>query len=90
MATTRKNYVRKCQEIRMAEPAYEIGASNKQKCDCIGMTKYSLRENGVEFSTNGTNYTFRKHVTNIRKINSVNDLEFGDVVFKYREPGEEG
>ena len=90
MATTRQQYVDKCNEVYDAKPAYQNGASDLNQCDCIGMTKYGLRENGVKFSTSGTNYSFRHHVENIRPINSESDLRFGDVVFKAYEQGESG
>ena len=88
MATTREQYVAKCNEIYEAQPTYKVGASDKNECDCIGMTKYGLRENGVKFSTTGTNYTMRNQVENVREINSVSDLAVGDVVFKALEPGD--
>lgn len=90
MSTTREKYVEKCREIRKAEPDYLKGASDTKECDCIGMTKYGLRENGVKFSTTGTNDTYRNHVTDQRDIKSVSDLHFGDVVFKALKPGESG
>ena len=90
MATTRERYVQRCLDILEAKPIYKFGASDTNECDCIGMTKYGLHKNGVEFSTSGTNYTFRNHVTNIREIHSEKDLEVGDVVFKYRKPDDGG
>ena len=90
MATTRKAFLNKCQEIVDAQPTYKNGASNTSECDCIGMVKYGLRENGVSFSTSGTNYSFRHHVDNIRAINSASDLAVGDVVFKFYAPGDPG
>lgn len=90
MATTRKKFVDKCDEIVAAKPKYELGCSDKKKCDCIGMVKYGLRTNGVEFSTSGTNWTFRNQVDTIRTIHSASDLEYGDLVFKLKTPNEEG
>lgn len=90
MATTRAKYVEKCEEIVAAQPVYKKGAANRQECDCIGMTKYGLRENGVSISTTGTNYTARFQVDGLRKIGSAADLSVGDVVFKAYEQGESG
>ena len=90
MATTREKYVAKCNEVYEAHPVYVKGASDLKECDCIGMTKYGLRENGVKFSTTGTNYTFRNQVENIREIHSKYDLAVGDVVFKALKPGDDG
>jgi len=88
MATTRKKFINKCEDIIVAKPVYLKGASNTKKCDCIGMIKYSMRENGVSFSTTGSNYTFRNQVTNIRKITGASVLKVGDVVFKALAPGD--
>ena len=90
MATTRDKFVNKCEDIVVAKPVYKNGASSTSECDCIGMVKYGLRQNGVNFSTSGTNYSFRHHVDNIRSIHSASDLKFGDVVFKAYEPGQSG
>ncbi|MBQ2029225.1 MAG: SH3 domain-containing protein [Clostridia bacterium] len=90
MATTVQKYLAKCQEIVDAQPVYKLGASDLKECDCIGMDKYSFRENGVSFSTTGTNYSARYQVDNFRSINNNLDLNVGDVVFKAYEPGESG
>lgn len=86
MATTVKKFIEKCDRIVEARPEYKKGKSDLQQCDCIGMIKYGLRENGVRFSTTGSNYTFRKQVRNARSIQSASSLKKGDVVFKYRTP----
>lgn len=90
MPTTVVKFIDRCDDIVRAKPVYTLGASNKSKCDCIGMPKYSLRMNGVTFSTTGTNDTFRTKVDNIRSISSASVLKKGDVVFKARKPGENG
>ena len=90
MATTIAKYVEKCNEVYEAKPAYVKGASDLKQCDCIGMDKYSFRENGVSFSTTGTNWSFRNQIDNAREISSASDLHVGDVVFKAYEPGESG
>ena len=90
MSTTRPRFVEKCMDIIQAKPDYQTGCSDTRKCDCIGMIKYSLRQNNVSFSTTGTNWTFRNQVHNIRKITSASVLRIGDVVFKVRKPGTSG
>ena len=82
MATTREKFVEKCEVIVKAKPAYKLGCSSTTECDCIGMVKYGLHKNGVEFTTSGTNWTFRNQVEDIRTIHSANDLKFGGVVFR--------
>lgn len=90
MSTTREKFVDRCMDIVNAKPKYELGCSDLKKCDCIGMPKYSLRKNGVTLTTTGTNWTMRNQVQNVRKITGVSVLRIGDLVFKSREPGQEG
>ena len=89
MSTTPAKFVAACEKIVKAKPKYVLGQSGLKECDCIGMVKYGLHQNGVSFSTTGTNWTFRNQVTNIRKISSAANLGIGDVVFKARAPGTE-
>lgn len=90
MSTTIKKFVDRCDEIVVAQPAYELGHSSLIRCDCIGMIKYSLEKNNVPFTTTGTNWTYRNQVTNTRRITNASVLKVGDVVFKSRAPGESG
>lgn len=90
MSTSKEKFVERCEDIVKAKPNYELGSSDLHNCDCIGMVKYSLRKNGVSFSTSGTNWTIRNQVRNIRKITGEGVLQVGDVVFKAKEPGESG
>lgn len=90
MSTTPAKFIAECEKIVKAKPKYKLGQSNLHECDCIGMVKYGLHQNGVAFSTTGTNWTFRNQVTDIRKITSAAVLRVGDVVFKVRHPGESG
>lgn len=90
MPTTREKFVEACEEVVRAKPKYELGCSSLSRCDCIGMVKYGLRKNGVTLETTGTNWTFRNQVCDIRNITSAGSLKFGDLVFKYRTPGESG
>lgn len=90
MATTVGKYVAQCQRVVNAQPKYVEGKSSLTECDCIGMDKYAFRECGVPFSTTGTNYTLRHQVEDIRDIQKASDLKVGEVVFKYRKPGEAG
>ena len=90
MPITRTEFVRGCEQIVKAKPKYELGCSSLTKCDCIGMPKYSLRVNGITLTTTGTNWTFRNQVCDIREIRSADVLNVGDVVFKFKSPGETG
>lgn len=90
MSTTREKFVEKCMVIVDAKPKYELGCESTKACDCIGMVKYGLHKNGVEFSTSGTNWTYRNQIDDARDIKSVADLRFGDVVFKVKKPSDSG
>ena len=90
MSTTPAKFIAECEKIVKAKPKYVHGRSSLSECDCIGMVKYGLHQNGVSFSTTGTNWTFRNQVTDIRPITSAAVLRVGDVVFKVKHPGETG
>lgn len=90
MSTTNDKFVDSCDEIVKAKPKYQLGASSKKKCDCIGMVKYGLEQNGVTLSTTGTNWTIRNQVENVRDISGKSSLNKGDVLFKERQPGTTG
>ena len=90
MSTTRQKFVDRCMDIVNAKPQYALGCSTLKKCDCIGMLKYSFRENDVPFSTSGTNWTIRNQTAEVRKITGASMLKFGDVLFKSKAPGESG
>lgn len=89
-ATTIDKFISECDVIVAAKPEYANGCANTKKCDCIGMVKYGLHENGVSFSTTGTNWTYRNQVDCIREILCAEDLERGDVVFKMKKPTDSG
>lgn len=90
MATTIAKFVDRCYDIVLAQPEYELGSYSKKKCDCIGMVKYGLEQNGIKLETTGTNWTFRNQAKNIRKITSASVLQVGDIVFKVRTPSDSG
>lgn len=90
MSTTRRKFVESCEDIVKAKPKYSLGSSDLHNCDCIGMVKYGLRQNGVTLNTTGTNWTMRHQVGNVQKITSHDVLKSGSVVFKSRSPGQEG
>lgn len=90
MAATVEKFVGRCMDIVKARPTYKLGCSSTTSCDCIGMVKYSLRENEVSFSTTGTNWTMRYQTKNVREISSASVLKVGDIVFKARKPGDTG
>lgn len=90
MSTTKEKFIAKCYEIVLAKPVYVKGHSSKATCDCIGMIKYGLKENGVSFTTSGSNWTFRNQVKNIRRVFNASNLQVGDVIFKALEPGSSG
>lgn len=90
MSTTKDKFVERCEDIIKAKPNYELGSSDLHNCDCIGMVKYGLRKNGVTLKTTGTNWTMRNQVKNVRKITGTSVLQFGDVIFKAKSPGDSG
>ena len=60
-------------------------------CDCIGLPIGALRMGGVKWPwTHGSNYAARSKTENLRPVSGAGDLILGDLVYKAKEPGEDG
>ena len=69
----------------------EPGDGSDGYCDCIGYLIGSLRRTGLKWTgIHGSNWAARKEAVNLHKVNSINDLEVGDMVLKACEPGTSG
>ena len=69
----------------------EPGDGSDGYCDCIGYVIGSLRRTGLKWTgIHGSNWAARKESVNLHKVNSINDLEVGDMVLKACEPGTKG
>ena len=69
----------------------EPGDGSDGYCDCIGYLIGSLRRTGLKWTgIHGSNWAARKEAVNLHKVNSVNDLEVGDMVLKACEPDTSG
>lgn len=67
-----------------AKPKYKLGCRALNFCDCIGMVIGALWKAGLKWvGIHGSNYAARYRLNGgIRKVNSVNDLQIGYLVFK--------
>lgn len=67
-----------------AKPKYKLGCRAFDFCDCIGMVIGALWKAGLKWvGIHGSNYAARYRLTGgIHKVNSVNDLQVGYLVFK--------
>ena len=85
-------YVEGVNSIYVEQPQYKLGHDGSDGyCDCIGMCKGAIRREGEEpVGLSGTNFAARNTIKNLKKIKSVDDLCFGDVVLKGRQPGSSG
>ena len=85
-------YVESVNEIYMEQPQYKLGHDGSDGyCDCIGMCKGAIRREGeTPVGLSGTNFAARNTIKNLKKIASANDLCYGDVVLKGRQPGSSG
>jgi len=85
-------YVEGVNSIYVEQPQYKLGHDGSDGyCDCIGMCKGAIRREGeTPVGLSGTNYAARNTIKNLKKIKSVDDLCFGDVVLKGRQPGSSG
>lgn len=63
----------------------EPGDGSDGYCDCIGLVIGAVRRMGLKWTgIHGSNWAARKEFVQLKKINSVSDLEEGDVVLKGR------
>ena len=64
------------------------GKGTDGTCDCIGMWIGALERMGIRWpGIHGSNYAARYQTEDLRKINSVSDLEEGDMIYKGCERG---
>lgn len=79
-------------QIAAEQPKYQLGADGTGgECDCIGLVIGAIRRSGGKWSgTHGTNYTARNAVDYMKQFSSADDLTVGELVFKAREPGDNG
>lgn len=60
-------------------------------CDCIGLIIGAIRLMGGKWNwTHGTNYTVRNRMNDFRAVSSEKELKENDLVFKAKNPGEDG
>ena len=71
---------------------YSLGGDGSGgKCDCIGLIIGALRLAGLKWDgTHGSNWAARNAVDDLHRVDNASDLIPGMVVFKAREPGENG
>ena len=69
----------------------EPGDGSDGTCDCIGLVIGAVRRLGLKWTgIHGSNWAARKEFVELKKINSVSDLERGDVVLKGCAEGSSG
>lgn len=87
-----KVFLAKVEEIAAEEPGYQKGHSGDDHlCDCIGLVIGAIRRAGGQWhGTHGSNYAARYEVRELVRIRRTADLTPGDLVFKAKEPGEDG
>lgn len=79
-----QKFLEKVQVIKNLNPKRrEPGDGSDGYCDCIGLVIGAVRRMGLKWTgIHGSNWAARKEFVKLEKINSVNDLELGDVVLK--------
>lgn len=85
----KSKFLAKVREIFNSNPTRrEPGDGSDGYCDCIGLIIGSIRRMGLTWNgIHGCNWAARKEFVKLDKINSVSDLEVGDVVLKGRPKG---
>ena len=71
---------------------YVIGQDGSNgSCDCIGLILGAMRLIGMPYSgLHGSNYFARNKTIALHKVTKASSLEVGQVVYKAKEPGENG
>ena len=87
-----QKFLEKVQVIKNLNPKRrEPGDGSDGYCDCIGLVIGAVRRMGLKWTgIHGSNWAARKEFAKLEKINSVNDLEVGDVVLKACAEGTSG
>ena len=70
---------------------YQLGMDGTGgKCDCIGLIIGAIRLAGGKWTgTHGSNYAARNEMVFLRPIESADELEVNDIVYKALKPGDE-
>lgn len=84
-----QKFLEKVQVIKNLNPKRrEPGDGSDGYCDCIGLIIGAVRRMGLKWTgIHGSNWAARKEFVKLEKIDSVSDLEVGDVVLKAYEKG---
>lgn len=87
-----KKFLTKVREIFASNPKRrEPGDGSDGTCDCIGLIIGAIRRMGLKWTgIHGSNWAARKEFVKLEPINSVADLEVGDVVLKGCPPTKKG
>lgn len=82
-----KTFLKNVDKIKKEKPTYrQPGDGSDGTCDCIGLVIGALKRMGIKWpGIHGTNYTVRRALVSLNKINSISDLKVGDIVFKARD-----
>jgi len=85
-------FLSKVREIFASNPKRrEPGDGSDGTCDCIGLIIGAIRRMGLKWTgIHGSNWAARKEFYKLEPINSVSDLEVGDVVLKGCPPSKKG
>ena len=72
--------------------SYQLGHDGSDgTCDCIGLIIGAIELAGGNWPwTHGSNYAARYRINNLHYVSSASQLSRGDIVFKAKEPGDDG
>ena len=72
--------------------SYQLGHDGSDgTCDCIGLIIGAIELAGGDWPwTHGSNYAARNCINNLHYVSSASQLSRGDIVFKAKEPGDDG
>lgn len=84
--TSIEKFLNGVEKIYKQQPKYATGCDGSNgQCDCIGLVRGALKQGGATLEgLSGTNYASRYTIKNFKPIDSIAQLELGDVVIKGR------
>lgn len=89
---TISDFLASVQQIANERPTYRLGGVGSDgTCDCIGLIIGACERCGAEWTgIHGSNWAARHYTDSMMRIEDVDDLALGDLVYKVRMPGEDG
>lgn len=86
-----KDFLYHVNAICDARPVYDTGGLSRTRLDCVGLPMLAIIELGRKpYDMHSSNYFARYQTNELEDVSSVDDLNLGDLVYKWRAPSDSG